>query len=125
MKALIVEDDKHARDVVADELVELGLGVVAVEHLDGARAAWREHAFDLVLLDNNFPREQGGHPERLGMRVAAMFRRVSDVPIILWTGDDLGDLQAEADRLKVHLVAKGFGALSQIVAIAGKMRRAG
>lgn len=124
MKALIVEDDKHAREAAYDELVELGFGVVAVEHLDGARAAWREHAFDLVLLDQNFPMRQGSRPMRFGIGLAATIRAVSEVPIILWTGDDLREIHADAERLNVSLVQKGFGALSQIVAIAEK-RRAG
>jgi len=77
-KLLLVEDDFHIREIVADyfnaehwDVIEAENGLIALEKFD-------EYTIDLIILDIMIPKLDG-------FGVCRSIRRVSDVPIIMIT----------------------------------------
>jgi DNA-binding response OmpR family regulator len=56
---LVVEDDKHIRDVLAETLRGMGLEVEAFATGELALARARDRSFDLALVDLNLPGIKG------------------------------------------------------------------
>ena len=78
---LIVDDERDVRVAVARLLRRQGYQVIEAGSADEARAALSAHgpAVKLVLLDHSMPRESG--PEAL-----PSLKRLSDAPVVLFTG---------------------------------------
>lgn len=77
----MVEDDRVARDLLVQILMDDGYEVRAVEDGVEALATARDFRPDLVLLDGRLPGADG-------WSVARRLRQASDVPIIFVTGSD-------------------------------------
>lgn len=58
-RVLIVDDEPDSIIVLQRLCRSCGADVVAVSDADAARAALREHEFDLLLLDLQLPRQEG------------------------------------------------------------------
>lgn len=82
-RVLLVEDDTIVARDSRRRLEKLGYSVVAVAcDGEGALAALRDHAVDVVLMDIGLP---GGMD---GVQAAARVREVRDVPVVYLTGHD-------------------------------------
>jgi len=75
---LLVEDDERLGTFTARYLTERGLNVVHVSDGEKAIAAFRQGAFDIIVLDVMLP-------GRDGLDVCKAIRESSDVPILLVT----------------------------------------
>jgi two-component system OmpR family response regulator len=84
---LVVDDDRHIRDVVRFALEQAGHHVV--EAGDGAEAltSFRSHSCDLIVLDVLMP-------EQDGLQVCLRVREASSIPIIFLSSQD-----EELDRI--------------------------
>lgn len=84
---LVVDDDKHIREVVSFALTKAGMH--AIESADGKQAlkAFDQHRPDLIVLDINLP-------EINGLEVCREIRKTSDVPILF-----LSSREDEIDRI--------------------------
>jgi DNA-binding response OmpR family regulator len=78
MKALIVDDDLALADVLAFTLRRAGFEVVVAHDGVDALERWRAEAPDLIILDLNLPRLDGG-------KVCQRIRQESETPIIMLT----------------------------------------
>jgi two-component system OmpR family response regulator len=80
-KIIVVDDEEHIREMVADYLNGQGFSAHAASGgaaLDGLLADFRP---DLILLDVNMPDEDG-------LSVARRLRAVEDIPIVMVTAAD-------------------------------------
>lgn len=86
-KILLVEDDLSLAKWVQEYLQEHSYQVVHTERGDTAFATFKQHEFDLVLLDVMLPGIDG-------IQVCRDIRGVSDLPIIMLTarGDELDEV---------------------------------
>lgn len=76
---LLVEDDQHAREGVAEILDQAGWSAILAENVACARSLAREHSIDIVLSDIRLP--DGG-----GMELAVELKRSDpDLPVVLMT----------------------------------------
>ena len=94
-RVLVAEDEPLTRMDVAAFLAEAGFDVCA-EAMDGFQAvalAFR-HAPDAIVMDANMPRLNG-------LLAAERIRAVRDVPIVLLTGYDYGELVDRAFSIGV------------------------
>ncbi len=92
LKLLIVEDDADQRDLIRETLEDhFGVGTVtAVESRAGA-LAHDPASFDLILTDYNLP-------DACGMDLLDEIRGKCSTPVILVTGENVGQIAAEAIR---------------------------
>jgi two-component system phosphate regulon response regulator OmpR len=81
---LVVDDDKRIRDLLGRFLVENGYRVSTAEDAALARAAMRNFAFDLLILDIMMPGETG-------LSLAQDLRGHSQVPIMMLTARSEAD----------------------------------
>ena len=76
--ALIVDDDKRIRDLLARYLLNNGFRVTPAADAAAARAAMRGLSFDIIVLDVMMPGEDG-------MSLARSLKAESEIPICMLT----------------------------------------
>jgi two-component system, OmpR family, response regulator len=119
-RVLLVEDERHIRDLVQLHLGLEGCVTTAVGNGEDALAQLREQAFDLVVLDLMLPGVDG-------LTVLKVLRREplnSDVPVLLLTArreetDKVLGLETGAD----DYLTKPFGVRELIARVRALMRR--
>jgi DNA-binding response OmpR family regulator len=119
-RVLLVEDERHIRDLVQLHLGLEGCATTAVGNGEEALALLREHAFDLVVLDLMLPGLDG-------LTVLKVLRREplnADVPVLLLTArreetDKVLGLETGAD----DYLTKPFGVRELIARVRALMRR--
>ena len=81
MNILLVEDDKNICEMVCDFLKSENYNVITA--IDGKMAIdiFKEHTFDIVLLDLMLPKSSG-------LEVLKYIRSVSVIPVIIATAKD-------------------------------------
>ncbi|MDB5043415.1 MAG: response regulator transcription factor [Candidatus Eremiobacteraeota bacterium] len=85
MRALVVEDDPHVRDVIVRALVTGGYDVVAVASGTEGDARAADGGFDVAVVDWNVP-------ELSGIDVVARMREAKDdTPVLMLTARDAVD----------------------------------
>lgn len=82
--ALIVDDDKRIRDLLARYLLNNGFRVTPAADAAAARAAMRGLSFDIIVLDVMMPGEDG-------MSLARSLKAVSEIPICMLTAQSDAD----------------------------------
>lgn len=92
IRLLIVEDDADQRDLIHDTL-EDHFGPDTVTAVDSIRAALKLdlRQFDLILTDYNLP-------DGSGMELLERIRQQCPTPVIMVTGENVGQFAAEAIR---------------------------
>lgn len=89
-RVLLIEDDVKIAQIVQRGLHLKGLEVVVAEDGVAGRAAWRDGAFDLVLLDVMLP-------ELDGITLCAEQRRAGDTtPVIMLTARSEEEVRARS-----------------------------
>ena len=116
-RVLLVEDDPVLTRVLRDNLTFEGFDVTSVADGNQAQSLEKELSPDLVLLDVNLP-------GRSGFELCELWRRQSQVPIILLTamgqkGDKIRGLQLGAD----DYVTKPFDLEELLARIHAVLRR--
>jgi two-component system alkaline phosphatase synthesis response regulator PhoP len=119
-RVLLVEDERHIRDLVQLHLGLEGCATTAVGNGEEALALLREQAFDLVVLDLMLPGLDG-------LTVLKVLRREplnADVPVLLLTArreetDKVLGLETGAD----DYLTKPFGVRELIARVRALMRR--
>jgi len=93
LKLLIIEDDADQRDLMRETLEDhFGHGTVAVGVGSGAAALAQDLAsFDLILCDYNLP-------DASGMEVLQRIVARCATPVLMVTGENVGEFAAEAIR---------------------------
>ncbi|MDI2090954.1 response regulator [Commensalibacter oyaizuii] len=84
---LIVDDDHEIVDLLSQFLKRHHFKISFAYNGEETRQVWKNHTFDLVILDLMLPKESG-------FEIAHWLRKQEDVPIIMLTA--MGD---EADRI--------------------------
>ena len=116
-RVLIVDDQDLPRQLLADELEEAGLAVLQA---DNGEVAWKllgSHSISVVVTDKDMPQLDG----------LALIRRIrgasSEVPIVLFTGDESDETRKAALGLgatRVVTTAEGIGVVvDSVVELAG------
>jgi diguanylate cyclase (GGDEF)-like protein len=92
LKLLIVEDDADQRQLIGETL-EAHFGAQTVQAVESGAAAMKLElsAFDLILTDFNLP-------DISGMKLLEQIRQACATPVIMVTGENVGQLAAEAIR---------------------------
>jgi two-component system cell cycle response regulator len=92
LKLLIVEDDADQRDLIRETLEDhFGPGTVTAVESRKAAAAEDPRAFDLILTDYNLS-------DSCGMDLLDDVRKQCDTPVIMVTGENVGQIAVEAIR---------------------------
>lgn len=86
--ALIVDDDKRIRDLLARYLLSGGFRVTPAADAAAARAAMRGLSFDIIVLDVMMPGEDG-------MSLARSLKSESDIPICMLTAQSDADARIQ------------------------------
>lgn len=118
MQALVVEDDFAIRRLLAQRLLEHGVGASLAASLAEARAALAEHAFDVIILDLALPDGDG-----VGFIVE--LRAWSSLPVLVLSArshehDKVAALDAGAD----DYLAKPFAVGELLARLRALTRRA-
>lgn len=96
IRALVVDDNKMFRDLVADQLGELNIEAVAIESGEQALKSLTETDCDVVLLDINMPGISG-------LEVLRRIRQMEDAPeVIMLTADTSLSMGLEAMRFGAY-----------------------
>jgi two-component system, cell cycle response regulator len=92
IRLLIIEDDPDQRDLIRETLEE-HFGAGTVTSVASRREAMAQDlaGFDLILSDYNLP-------DSTGMDLLDEVRARCDTPLIMVTGENVGDIAAEAIR---------------------------
>jgi two-component system cell cycle response regulator len=92
LKLLIIEDDSDQRELIRETLEDY-FGSGTVVGVESKTAALQEDlgGFDLILLDYNLP-------DATGMELLEEIRRRCSTPVIMVTGENVGQIAAEAIR---------------------------
>ena len=116
---LLVEDDGGIRSAITRALTDLGHAVTTSDRgMPGLESAV-DNQPDVVLLDL-------GLPDVDGLRVLAMLRAVSDVPVIIITArDDDADMVKALDGGADDYVVKPFGIEQLDARLRAVLRRSG
>ena len=91
-RLLIVEDDRHLRQMLSWDLEDLGYEVSAAQSCDEALALARTQAFDLALIDYNLPDGDGV------ALMEALHGERPDLQVLLCSGVPTPDNVARAIR---------------------------
>ena len=118
MNILLVEDDKNICEMVCDFLKSENYNVITA--IDGKMAIdiFKEHTFDIVLLDLMLPKSSG-------LEVLKYIRSVSVIPVIIATAKD-----SDTDKmLGLNLgaddyITKPFSLVELLARIKANIRRA-
>src|SRR5947209_1194805 len=93
LKLLVIEDDLDQRDLIVETIKDaFGAGATIVG-VDSRRAALAQdvQSFDLILSDYNLP-------DATGLEMLAALRARCSTPVIMVTGENVGQTAAEAIR---------------------------
>lgn len=92
MKLLVIEDDADQRELIGETLEHhFGAGTVVGVDSMGAALAQPLEAFDLILSDYNLP-------DGNGLQLLEQVKRRCATPLILVTGENVGQTAAAAIR---------------------------
>lgn len=117
---LVAEDDKHIREGLVDALTSEGYEVTAVANGSAVLTAFREAAYQLVILDIMMP-------GRSGYDVCRDLRKINEqIPIMMLTAkseeiDKVIGLELGAD----DYMTKPFGVRELLARVAALLRRSG
>lgn len=117
VKILVAEDKEMFRRIIVDHILkEYFSKCTIIEAEDGAKALdairTSQEAFQLIITDNQMPRVKGID---LAKEIRKM-EQYKDVPIIIFTNDDLGQVYKEAGiNYFVSKQYDGFRGLSDII----------
>ena len=90
LKLLIIEDDQDQRELMREILEErFGDGTVAAAESKASALVQELSAFDLILSDYNLP-------DATGMELLEEIKKRCDTPVIMVTGENVGQIAAEA-----------------------------
>lgn len=115
----VVDDDPELCALLVNHLSSFGFEVIACSDSLVFWQAWRQQAFQLVILDVNMPGEDG-------FTIARQLRRRSDVPVLMLTErrdeiDRVVGLELGAD----DYLGKPFGPRELVARVRALLRRAG
>ncbi len=118
MNILFVEDDKNICEMVCDFLISENYDVITAIDGQSAIERFKEHTFDIVLLDLMLPKSSG-------FEVLKYIRSVSLVPVIIATAKDsdtdkMMGLNLGAD----DYITKPFSLVELLARIKAHIRRA-
>jgi diguanylate cyclase (GGDEF)-like protein len=92
LKILIIEDDDDQRELMRETLEDhFGVGTVVGAESGSAALRLDLRSFDLILSDYNLP-------DRTGMELLDAIRRRCSTPVIMVTGENVGQIAVEAIR---------------------------
>ena len=92
LKLLVVEDDADQRDLIRETLEDhFGVGTVVAVDSRASASAQDPKSFDLILTDYNLP-------DGCGMDLLDDLRAKCSTPVIMVTGENVGQIAAEAIR---------------------------
>jgi diguanylate cyclase (GGDEF)-like protein len=92
MKLLVIEDDPDQRELIRETLEErFGAGTVATAGSGKEALALDLREFDLILSDYNLP-------DVNGLQLLERIKACSNTPVILVTGENVGQIATEAIR---------------------------
>ena len=92
LKLLIIEDDADQRDLIRETLEDyFGRGTVCAVGSKAEALAQNLTAFDLILSDFNLP-------DATGMDVLAAIQQRCSTPVIMVTGENIGEIAVKAIR---------------------------
>ena len=92
LKILIIEDDDDQRELMRETLEDhFGVGTVVGAESGSAALKHDLRSFDLILSDYNLP-------DRTGMELLDAIRRRCSTPVIMVTGENVGQIAVEAIR---------------------------
>ena len=115
LRVLAADDNAVNRQVLSAILPSLGIQVTTVEDGDQAVAAWRDGAFDLVLLDLRMPVCDGFEAAR---RIRAEEEPGRRTPLVLLSGDVSATVREQGRQVGLDgFVAKPLDVHSLIQAI--------
>lgn len=90
LKLLIIEDDQDQRELMREILEErFGAGTVSGAESKASALLHELSAFDLILSDYNLP-------DATGMDLLEEIKKRCDTPVIMVTGENVGQIAAEA-----------------------------
>ena len=90
LKLLIIEDDQDQRELMREILEErFGDGTVAGAESKASALLHELSSFDLILSDYNLP-------DATGMELLEEIKKRCDTPVIMVTGENVGQIAAEA-----------------------------
>jgi two-component system cell cycle response regulator len=92
LKLLIIEDDPDQRELIKETLEDhFGRGTVVAVPTRAAASAQPVETFDLILCDYNLP-------DATGMELLEEIRARCQTPVIMVTGENVGQIAVEAIR---------------------------
>src|SRR5438067_8649291 len=94
LKLLVIEDDADQSDLIRETLLDSFREKMACVRVVGSKAqalAQDVASFDLILSDYNLP-------DATGMEVLAELRARCKTPVIMVTGENVGQMAVEAIR---------------------------
>jgi two-component system cell cycle response regulator len=92
LKLLIIEDDADQRELIRETLEDhFGRGTVTAVATKAQALAQELRSFDLILCDYNLP-------DATGMQLLEAIRKVCSTPVIMVTGENVGQIAVEAIR---------------------------
>jgi two-component system cell cycle response regulator len=92
IKILIIEDDDDQRELMRETLEDhFGVGTVVGAESGNAAIAHNLSGFDLILSDYNLP-------DRTGMALLEEIKARCSTPVIMVTGENVGQIAVEAIR---------------------------
>lgn len=92
LKLLIIEDDPDQRELIREALEDhFGAGTVVAVASKAQALAQNLEEFDLILSDYNLP-------DATGLEMLDAVQQLSDTPLIMVTGENVGQTAAEAIR---------------------------
>ncbi|MFD1020683.1 response regulator transcription factor [Thalassobacillus hwangdonensis] len=117
VSVLLVEDESNVAQFVRLELEHEGYEVGVANDGEEAMKAYKEKAWDIILLDWMLPKLDG-------LEVCRRIRKKSDVPIIMLTARDyVGDKIAGLDRGADDYLTKPFDIEELLARIRALLRR--
>jgi two-component system cell cycle response regulator len=103
IRLLIVEDDSDQRELIRETLEDHFGGETAEVAATGKEALAMElERFDLILTDYNLP-------DMTGMELLCLIQKKCQTPVIMVTGENVGQFAAEAIRLGATDYVVKFG----------------
>lgn len=111
---LLVEDSALIRQLLAAMLTRAGHRVIEAGDAAQARAAWRDHAVDLAVLDM-------GLPDASGLDVLAAIRASAPLPAILLTASGTGEAEAAARDDPLLRVLRKPASAAEVIATIGAL----
>jgi len=116
-KILIIDDEEHLRNLLADLLASDGYEVKTAADGREGLASFQEGTYDVVITDL-------GLPEMSGLEVAEEIKKIAPVtPVILLTGFSLQPGDGQMKDAKVDLIITKPFQLAQVLDVVHKALR--